>query len=208
MGQTSLVGQKGSEKGGFSMFDTHHLTGEPFWIGNTEREIFSKIAFIDYGYFYDLDNKWYYIIPGPFRIKIPFELIEHCLETAEYEFDYCNHIEQLIAKYIFTEYRNNNIEFAELLRQNYEDIDNIVDEILTSSRPIHVIFEKYKTIFNYFDDWILITTDEMSKEVSGIIMRKKDERHLETFLWADKTELKDGEENSTNQSIRQIRGDR
>lgn len=184
LGQTWLIGQKGSEKGGFGMFDTHHLTGEPFWLGNTERKIFSKIAFIEFGYFYDLDNKWYYIIPGPFRIKIPIELIEHCLETAEYEYDYCNHIEQMVAEYIFTEYRNNDPEFDEFLRQKYDDIDIIVDEIVTSSSPIYVLFEKYETIFKYFDDWILITADEMGKEVSGIIMRKKEERHLETFLWS------------------------
>ena len=62
-----------------------------------------------------------------FRIKIPFELIEHCLETAEHEFDYCNHIERLIAEYIFTEYKNNNSEFAEFLRPKYDDIDTIID---------------------------------------------------------------------------------
>lgn len=53
-----------------------HQHGRPFWLGNTEREIFSKINWIDYGYFYDLDHKWYYIIPGPFRIKLPLELDE------------------------------------------------------------------------------------------------------------------------------------
>lgn len=183
LGQTSLIGQKGSEKGGFSMFKTHHLTGDPFWLGKTEREIFSKIAFIDFGYFYDLDHKWYYIIPGPFRIKIPFELIEHCLETAEHEFEYCNYIEHLVAKYIFTEYWDSNPEFAELLRQNYDDIDAMVDEILKSSHPIHVIFNEYTKIFRYFDDWVLITSDETGKEVGGIMMRKKEEKHLETFLW-------------------------
>lgn len=67
LGQTALIGKKGSENGGYSFMMSHRLTNEPFYSGTTERIIFSKIAFIDYGYFYDLDNKWYYIIPGPFR---------------------------------------------------------------------------------------------------------------------------------------------
>lgn len=50
--------------------ETHSLTGEPCWLDQTERMIFSKMAFADYGYFYDIDQKWYYIIPGPFRIKM------------------------------------------------------------------------------------------------------------------------------------------
>lgn len=37
LGQTGLIGQKGSENGGFNYFNTHHLTGEPFWLGKTER---------------------------------------------------------------------------------------------------------------------------------------------------------------------------
>lgn len=183
LGQTKLIGQKGSENGGFSLLESHHLTGEPFWLGKTEREIFSKIAFIDYGYFYDLDNKWYYIIPGPFRIKMPLELIEHCIETAEYEFDYCDKIKHMIVEYIFNEYKNNDPDFANLLKHEYDDVDSIVEGILESDRPIYKIFKEYKTIFEYFDDWILITTDDSGTEVKEIIMRKNEEQHLETYLW-------------------------
>lgn len=52
LGQTTLIGIKGSEYGGAPWFLTHKLTGEPFWLDRTERMIFSKIMFIDYGYFY------------------------------------------------------------------------------------------------------------------------------------------------------------
>lgn len=183
LGQTQLIGQKGSERGGFSVMNTHHLTGKPFWLGKTEREIFSKIAFVDYGYFYDLDNQWYYIVPGPFRIKIPFGLIEHCLKNATYEFDYLNHVGHLIVEYIFTEYKNNNPDFDDFLRQEYDDVDTIVDKIIESSNPIFMMFENYKTIFKYFDDWILITADESGNDVGEIVIRKKEEQHLETFLW-------------------------
>ncbi|MDO4555328.1 MAG: hypothetical protein Q4B70_09315 [Lachnospiraceae bacterium] len=72
LGETKLIGQPGSENGGYPRFLTHNLTGTPYTLGNTEREIFSKIAFVDYGYFYDTDDRWYYVMPGPFRIKMPY----------------------------------------------------------------------------------------------------------------------------------------
>ena len=68
LGQTALIGKRGSEYGGYRWIETHDLTGEPFWLDYSERSIFSRIVFIDYGYFYDLDHKWYYIIPGPIRM--------------------------------------------------------------------------------------------------------------------------------------------
>ena len=44
LGQTSLIGKIGSEKGGFNWYETHCPTGEPFWLANTERMIFSRIV--------------------------------------------------------------------------------------------------------------------------------------------------------------------
>ena len=75
LGQTRNIGKPGSEHGGASIMLTHEPTGERCWLGSTEREIFSRIAFVDYGYFYDTDDQWYYIHPGPFRIKFPLGLL-------------------------------------------------------------------------------------------------------------------------------------
>ena len=63
-------------------------TGQPHWVDDTERKIFSRIMFVDYGYFYDSDGKWYYVVPGPFRIKMPLELVGNHLDEQGYEFDY------------------------------------------------------------------------------------------------------------------------
>ncbi len=68
LGQTACVGRVGSENGGCSIMETNAPTGRPFWLGDTDLEIFSKINWIDYGYFYDLDHKWYYIIPDAFEV--------------------------------------------------------------------------------------------------------------------------------------------
>ena len=111
LGQTSLIGKIGSEKGGFNWYETHCPTGEAFWLDNTERKIFSRIAFIDYGYFYDLDHKWYYIIPGPFRVKIPLELIENNLDERGYEFKYKREIAARIVRFILNDYKKENPVF-------------------------------------------------------------------------------------------------
>ena len=110
--------------------ETNAPTGRPFWLGNTEREIFSKINWIDYGYFYDLDHKWYYIIPGPFRIKLPLELVKNNLDKAGYE-----------------------------------------------------LFSKYHKIFAYFDDWVFIKSDDVYKDITEILVKKKGDAHLETCTW-------------------------
>ena len=40
LGQTSLIGKIGSEKGGFNWYETHCPTGEAFWLDNTENPVF------------------------------------------------------------------------------------------------------------------------------------------------------------------------
>lgn len=70
-------------------------------LGTTEREIFSRIAFIDYGYFYDSDKNWYYIMPGSFRIKTPLLLIKNHLNNDNYEFPYLKVIQRNLITYIF-----------------------------------------------------------------------------------------------------------
>lgn len=68
LGQLSLLFTPYSEKENDRLRNTP--TGKPHWVGQSEREIFSKIMFIDYGYFYDSDKRWYYVVPGPFRISV------------------------------------------------------------------------------------------------------------------------------------------
>ncbi len=85
LGETNLIGMPGSEKGGQKFDYSHWLLNKPYGVGTTERDIFSKIAFIDYGYFFDSDENWYYIEPWPFCIKIPFELVANNLNSENSE---------------------------------------------------------------------------------------------------------------------------
>ena len=44
-------------------------------------------------------------------------------------------------------------------------------------------FEKYRNVFTYFDDWILVKADEEYSEVTEIIVKEKGVAHIETNLW-------------------------
>ncbi len=189
LGQTTLIGKPGSEKGGEKWHLTHRLTGEPFWLAKTERSIFSKIAFIDYGYFYDSDNIWYYVIPGPFRIKIPLEHIADNVDEKNFEFDYCDEIEKQLITYIFGEFLDASDDFLRFLSDNIsfkddsfsETISEIKNDILSNKYPIHEgLFNKYRKIFNYFDDWVVVVPTESGLQFK---MRKKSDEHIETIEW-------------------------
>lgn len=184
LGETSLIGEPGSERGGFPPIRTHNLTGHAFWLTNTERKIFSRIAFIEYGYFYDLDNKWYYIIPGPFRIKMPLELIDRNLEDENSEYDFCTRVEDKILRYIFEEYIEKESAFKRFLDERKYDVEDVIkniseDGLLSAMNLYHT----YQEIFDYFDDWILIKTNTEASEIMDIVVRAKDDTHIETCYW-------------------------
>ena len=184
LGQTKLIGKRGSENGGYRWVESHGLTGEAFWLGNTEREIFSRIAFVDYGYFYDLDHRWYYIIPGPFRIKVPLNLIEGGLDEDYYEFDYLRKLEDQILRYIFTEYMQKNRDFEYYLEQEGCNPETVMTDIEKDGQlNIWKLYDKYQNIWRYFDDWIVIKTNEDDTEIVEIVVRKREDIHVETCNW-------------------------
>lgn len=185
MGDTSIIARR--LKNGhvqYGWFDTHSPTGEPFSEGNTEREIFSELDFVDYGYFYDIDHRWYYVIPGPFRIKMPLELIKTRLDEDDYEFDFRDEVEAKVASFILQDYQEYDSVFADFLKNKGYDAEKILGEIsedgLASS---YKLFERYPYVYKYFDDWILIKTNADNTEISEIIVKKRSKKHVETCNW-------------------------
>lgn len=184
LGQTGQIGKKGSERGNWKWYEEHNLTGEGFWLGTTERMIFSKLMFIDYGYFYDLDHRWYYIIPGPFRIKMPLELIDHNVDEWDMEFTYIHKIEDRILKYILTEYVQKDCDFQKHLEQKGYCLENVMEDIKEDGlMRIMKFYDNYKKIYEYFDDWILLKTNDTNTTIIDIIVKKREENHIETCNW-------------------------
>ncbi len=187
LGQMRYIGKPYSEKGGESIFYTNEMSGEPHYLGKSEREIFSRIAFVDYGYFYDLDNEWYYIIPGPFRIKIKMGYIHYHLDDRGYEFAELINIQKKAAEYILNNYYSDDVDFQSIIKEKYPDgIDGIRKDIMDADNPCYRIWEKYRSIYDYLDDWIVIEVDKDEQNITGVKIHKNqddaDER-VETIDW-------------------------
>lgn len=186
LGQLYSVGMPGSEKGGYSLFQTHGITGKPHFMGTSETEIFSEIAFVDYGYFYDLDEKWYYVVPGPFRIKIPLELVANNLNSNDYETDFIQDVSKSIIWYILKGYAAHDEQFHAILDQY--DTYMLQSRLLYCDFPIHMLQDEYYPIYNYFDNWVVIQADDEYKNITGIQMHPRSKEHIETIYWIKEDE--------------------
>lgn len=185
LGQLKLIGKPGSEKGGEPMLLSHHPTGEQHWVDQSERWIFSKIAFIDYGYFYDSDNTWYYVEPGPFRIKIPLWYIANHLDEKGYEFKTVASVIKQAMAFFLTEYIPADEELRGIANSYERPYDEISKQVIESECPDHEIFNHYHLLYEAMDDWILVKTDEKYENITQIIMKKNQDEgsRIETFEW-------------------------
>ncbi len=183
IGEMKFIGAPGSEKGGRPFIETTRPAGCPHNLSTTEREIFSKIVFIDYGYFYDLDNKWHYIIPGPFRIKMPLELLPHHLDDKDYEFEYRKETQLRLITYILDELAVSDTDVMAAVSSYGKDAQEIKKEVLDDRFPHEYFWEKYNRIFKCFDDWVLCCTNEEETEIISFKVKKKSEQHTETIEW-------------------------
>lgn len=184
LGQTGLIGKRGSENGGEKIFLTHQPTETPCWLGQSEREIFSKIAFVDYGYFYDLDQQWYYIFPGPFRIKMPLELVNNNLDERDFEFDFRREVADKVLRYIFGDYRDKDQEFQRFLDGKGYTVENIIRDIDDNGLlDMYDFFRRYREVFEYFDDWVVVKGANQNQDIGEIIVRKQAKEHIETCEW-------------------------
>ena len=181
LGETYLIGKPGSENGGEGLMLSHYLLNRPFDLGTSEREIFSKIAFIDYGYFFDSDEKWYYVIPGPFRIKIPLELIGKNLDERDFEFDFLKQLTKKIMQYILLDYKND--KFDALVKDIGETRQNVLKNVISNDFPVHEFYEKYRKLYSFFDDWVVVKADSNYEKVERIIVKENTEPHVETIFW-------------------------
>ena len=181
LGETDQIGLPGSENGGQKFFYTHHLRNTRFCVGTSERDIFSKIMFIEHGYFFDSDENWYYIEPWPFCIKIPFELVANNLNSENSEEKFLKKLNKKFMTYILRDYKNE--KFEKLIKDNNLDKEQILKRILKESFPLRCFYENYEQLFEFFDDWIVVKADENQKKIDRFIVREKTDVHTETIFW-------------------------
>lgn len=186
LGQTRLIGIPGSERGCERFILKHGLTGEPCYLGLSERNIFSKLLFIDYAYFYDIDHNWYYINPNVLRIKMPLELIwEHCSDAPNFEFPYLEEVHNNLIKYMLMDYPKEDQEFAAHLANLGFDPEEIVRKSLAERFPLEALWDHYRSVLQYFDSWVLAEPNDAGTEIKKFVLQKASDHHLETCEWDD-----------------------
>lgn len=186
LGQMKIIGKPYAVGSDVPYFDINRPANEPCWVDRSERWIFSRIAFIDYGYFYDSDNKWYYIHPGPFRVKFPLEHIAAVVEKTEdkSEYEYLMEINKMLASYILFDYPQAHDDFNDFMEKYFTEQntpkDYVVEDVMYAKDHIHKLFESYNPLFSYFDDWVVVVPTDNGIEFK---MRKYEEPRVETINW-------------------------
>lgn len=159
--------------------------GRSHYIDPSERYLFSHIAFVDYGYFYDLDNCWYSVWPGPFRLKIPLYMLWLNLDESGFEYDFIRNVYYTVFEHIYQLYLTDN-EFRQYLKEkdySAEKMERMVKAIKESEYYYNVITDQYWAVWKYFDDWVVIQPAADGKSIGNIIMRPMAEKHIETINW-------------------------
>lgn len=183
LGQLRMLGAPNSEHGGFGFMNTHSLTGTPHYLGTEEDDMFSKIAFVDYGYFYDIDNKWYYISPGVFHIKMPLELVANNLDDRGFEFEFKREIQIAVLQYILEEYIKVDKDFQNWMADKGYDGESIFKEYKEREYMLYDFAKNYSSIVDYFDQWIVVIPSDDYKDIAGFKLKKRTEKHIETCEW-------------------------
>ena len=65
--------------------------------------------------------------------------------------------------------------------------DELEKKLLEDTNSVYMLWEKYRNIFRYFDDWILCFPNESMRKCGKVVMRKKqeDEKRIETCDWEE-----------------------
>ena len=121
------------------------------------------------------------------RFKTPLELVGNHLDANSYEFDFVgSDIETLVIKKAREIYKNNKTLQDRL---NADGVDSaqveaaIADCLAQERHPVYRLFDKHSRIFKQFDDWVLVKTNEDNTDITDVIMRLKEEQHIETINW-------------------------
>lgn len=189
LGQLRSLWSPGSEKTSY-LFRTE-LTGRPHWVGRSELDIYSKIAFVDHAYFYDSNNQWYYIVPTVMWTKVPISLlVAHLNERGDICPEFRLALETAVFDAVRSHYHNDERFQAYVARLGYDDnrMDQLGQEIKNSGDKLFYFnnCEPLKTLNNlyrYFGLWAVVKEDESGQGIGRVILKAKSEPYIETIFW-------------------------
>lgn len=188
LGELELLYEPHSES--TSRMIRNRPTGIPHNLGLTEREIFSRIVFIDYGYFYDLDGQWYEVFPGRFRIKIPLEEVGLFLldQGDSYEYTLKNMLEARVLQEIAGHWFEEDPAFRSIALEHDFDPKSVLEiaEKTLNSRGAendpYIYLDDKRWLTEYLDDWVVFRGTDTPDQMQ-IQMRRKETPRIETIDW-------------------------
>ncbi len=156
----------------------------PLWTTDSEVNVANKIAFTDMVYFYDLDQQWYYLDPGPVSLKIPLQLLAFL--SNKFDDPYCNevcqYLYQKLAHVMFDDYFVNTPEIQALIVEHNTTLAELKKYIdFDDYNPLYDFLEKYRWLhcalnFNY----IVVPTEDMC-DVDHFDIQLNKEPYVETI---------------------------
>ena len=79
---------------------------------------------------------------------------------------------------------NKDFKFYEVDLLDEVNLEKVFKEIQCDGKlSMYELFSKYHKIFAYFDDWVFIKSDDVYKDITEILVKKKGDAHLETCTW-------------------------
>lgn len=190
LGQLRSLWSPGSENSSY-LFRTEPA-GRPHWVGTSELDIYSKIAFVDHAYFYDSDHQWYYIVPTVMWAKAPISLIvEHLTERGDILPEFRIALEMAVFDAVHSYYRNDEQFHTYVVRLGYNDdhMDQLRQDIKNSGDELFYynnreLLETLKNLYRYFALWAVVKEDESGQEIGRVILKSKSEPYVETIFWS------------------------
>ena len=77
--------------------------------------------------------------------------------------------------------------FLSAIRRGIEAIRTDVLSVGDEADPCDVIWSKYKAIFDYLDDWVVVKTNEENTEITDILLHRNQKAlgkdRVETIDW-------------------------
>ena len=191
LGQMELIAAPHSEQSDY--WYRNRPTGAPHWIVQSEDEIFDRILFIDYVYFYEVaEQKWYFIYPRVFACKVPLSWCVDYMESYTTEgksTDQCQCLCKIShdAAFRLCELYEKDAQFRlyctsrgiddQRVRELMDTIDGLYgnDEDTLFRIKDNMVFS---VMCNYFDDWMIF--DPASGKYKT---HCKTDQHIETINW-------------------------
>ena len=146
----------------------------------SENELFFLDNDLDVLILYEGDKK-YIVHLGLFVEKIPYDFVEYKIKVAGNLF--WKQIEKIIIDYILTDYYKEDYNFKNYMCENNLDVSFIKKELEKSDDYVDAFCNSFYSLTDYFDSWAVIKTEEDFMTINKILLKPKEDEHIETINW-------------------------